>query len=44
MKKTPRPDGEKKTVDGIDFYWSRRLRKWVTIPDRDDPHQPDPPS
>lgn len=28
-------DGEKRTVNGIDFYWSRRLRKWVTIPDRD---------
>ena len=20
------------TVNGIDLYWSRRLRKWVTIP------------
>lgn len=32
-----RPDGKKKTVEGIDLYWSRRLRRWVTIPDRDKP-------
>lgn len=29
------PDPEPKVVNGVTFYWSRRLRKWVTIPEGD---------
>ena len=34
--KSNRTDGETKVVNGVTFYWSRRLRKWVTIPEKDE--------
>jgi len=33
MKHKARKDGDSKVVNGVTFYWSARLKRWVTIPD-----------
>jgi hypothetical protein len=34
MNKDQPKDGETKVVNGITFYWSKRLKRWVTVPER----------